>query len=191
MNGEATSLAQDVVATALRRHRGKLEAFVRARVPTPEVEEVLQAAAVRALERRATVREPERLLAWLYTIHRNVITDAVRKAGSRRRLTAHARAEPGRDAIQWPSPLLDEQCRCSVTQARGLGERYASILSLVDLGDHSVAEASKVLGISANNGAVRLHRARKALRKRMLEHCGVSSARECAQCRCIDEGCCA
>lgn len=165
---------------------------MRARVPASEVDDVLQVAAMRALEKHASLRDPLRVLAWLFTIHRNAIADAVRKAGHRERLVDRARAEAANDhASELPAMLAEPVCRCSLAQVERLSDPYASMLTLVDLGDLSVAEASRTLGISPNNGAVRLHRARKALRERMLEHCGVSSARECAQCRCIDEGCCA
>ena len=163
---------------------------MRARVPASEVDDVLQVAAMRALERHASVQEPTRIRAWLYRLHRNVVVDVLRTRQSRARLDARTQQEPAED-VQWPAPLLDAMCRCSLTQARLVPEPYASMLALVDVGDATVAEASAQLGISPNNGAVRLHRARKALRKRMLEHCGVSSLRECADCRCVDDGCCA
>ena len=31
----------------------------------------------------------------------------------------------------------------------------------------------------------------KALRKHMQEHCGVSDPRDCVDCRCVEDGCCA
>lgn len=191
MREHQSTASRRVVADALHQYRAQLEGFVRSRVPASEVDDVLQVAAVRALERHATVQDPTRILAWLYTVHRNVMSDTVRREGSRKRLAERARLEAEAEDAPWSGAEIDELCRCSVAQAQQMGERYAEILSLVDLGDLSVAEASAVLGISANNGAVRLHRARKALRKRMLEHCGVTNMRECADCRCVDEGCCA
>lgn len=179
------------IVDALAQHRAALDAFVRARVPAAEVDDVLQIAAMKAVEAHATLEEPDRVLAWLYRIHRNVVSDTARKRQSLERLAERAeRATVSDEEIAWPVTLEGEMCRCSVAQTEFVAEPYAEILRLVDLGELSVPEASKVLGISANNAAVRLHRARKALRKRMLEHCGVTSLRECADCRCVDEGCC-
>lgn len=182
---------RDAVVDALAQHRAALDAFVRARVPVAEADDVLQVAAMRAVEAHASLEDPGRVLAWLYRIHRNVITDASRKRQSLARLAERVERETIHDAAtHWPVQVGGETCRCSAAQAQFVGESYAEILNLVDLGELTVLEASKVLGISPNNAAVRLHRARKALRKRMLEHCGVTSIRECADCRCVHEGCC-
>ena len=92
-----------------------------------------------------------------------------------------------------PGPVaeVDERCDCSVAQAKSLSPNYASVLNLVDMRGASLTEAATALGITVNNATVRLHRARKALREAMLEHCGVQSARDCLDCRCVSDGCCA
>ena len=182
---------RDVVVDALAQHRAALDGFVRARVPPSEVEDVLQVAAMKAVEAHTTLEDPDRVLAWLYRIHRNVVSDATRKRRSLERLAERAERETvGDEAVEWHMDGEGKMCDCSVAQTQFVAEPYAEILRLVDMGELSVPEASKVLGISPNNAAVRLHRARKALRKRMLEHCGVTSLRECADCRCVHEGCC-
>ncbi len=47
------------------------------------------------------------------------------------------------------------------------------------------------LGVSANNATVRLHRARRALKKAIKSYCGVDSADACMQCTCDESRCCA
>ncbi len=81
-------------------------------------------------------------------------------------------------------------CACSVHLVKSLRPPYAAILSLVDFGDATLAEAATAFGISVNNATVRLHRARTSLEDRMREHCGVASPMECANCRCTYDGCC-
>lgn len=183
-----------LIASALRDHAERLRAFVVARVPAAEVEDVLQTAAMRALERAETLREPERALPWLYRLHRNVIADALRKRASQQRsFERSGGAQPVDEAATDAAALVDADapCGCSLVQARRIHPAYASMLALVDTGGLSLRDAAQALGISANNAAVRLHRARKALREAMREHCGVTSARDCADCRCVYEGCCA
>ena len=85
----------------------------------------------------------------------------------------------------------DDPCHCSVIQASRLPELYSSILGLVDTAGVALKEAAVQLEITPNNAAVRLHRARKALREAMLEHCGVTNPDDCAGCRCVDDVCCA
>ncbi len=189
MIGEVES-AVDVVATALREHAGDLRAFVCARVPADEAEDVLQVAAMRAVERADTLSDPARVRAWLYRLHRNVIVDSVRRRERQRRLLEDAAREA--DVAQ-PAVTAAEQgelCKCSVSLAQQLKPVYSSVLALVDTGNATVSEAARVLGISANNAAVRLHRARAALRDAMRQHCGVASVEDCDDCRCVHDGCC-
>lgn len=178
---------EERVAEALRAHRSALRAFVRARVPGAEVDDVLQTAALRAVEHAPTLKAPEHVRAWLYRIHRNVITDAARsRARGGRLVPADMDALP-----EAAAPGEAEICGCSLGQMHQVRPSYASILALVDTGGASLAEAAQQLGISVQNATVRLHRARKALRQRMLEHCGVTNVRDCLDCRCADDGCCA
>lgn len=178
--------ARDLVAETLRQRRSDFEAFVRARAGAQDVDDIVQVAALRAIERADTLHDPERVVAWLYRIHRNLIIDASRK-----------RAREGRyvDAVaevpeQLEGPATDA-CACSVAQAGRLRPTYASILALVDEDGLRLGEAAQRLEVSTNNAAVRLHRARKALRQAMLDHCGVSDPRDCADCRCVEDACCA
>lgn len=177
----------EFVAKALRDHGNELAAFVRARVPSAEIDDVLQTAAIRAFEKAESLQDLERVLPWLYRLHRNILTDEMRKQASRQRLVDEAAAVP---EVPAQSGATDT-CGCGISQARRLEPpAYATILMLVDVGDTSVAEAARILGISPNNAAVRLHRAREKLRKAMWDHCGVTNSRECADCRCVHEGCC-
>ena len=175
------------VATALREQRARLDAFVRARVPADDAEDVLQAAAVRAMERADQLQNPERVVAWLFRIHRSVIGDWGRRRARQQRWfqdqVQPAEAEPS-------TPVASEFCRCSLAQVRHLSASYGAVLLLVDLEEMTLPEAAARLGLSVNNATVRLHRARRALRQRMKDHCGVTTVDECADCRCVHEGCC-
>ncbi len=174
------------VVSALRAHSAELKRYVRARVPPADVDDVLQVAALRAVEKADALREPARVLPWLYRVHGNVVIDAGRKRASERRLM-EAMAVEAEPVVLEAVPA----CACSVAQARHLSANYASILNLVDIGGVPLVKAAQVLNISVNNATVRLHRARTALKKRLLEHCGVTSLSDCADCRCSYEGCCA
>jgi RNA polymerase sigma-70 factor (ECF subfamily) len=180
------SEARELVAETLADHHADLVSFVRSRVAPQEVDDILQLAALRAIERADTIDDPERVIAWLYRIHRNLIIDAYRKRSSERKYV-----DDGEPLPEQPMALADDPCACSVVQARRLPTGYASILSLVDTAGLSIRDAAERLEITANNATVRLHRARKALRQAMLEHCGVTDPAACASCRCVDDVCCA
>ncbi len=175
-----------VIAQALRDHARELRAFVAARTPASEVDDVLQTAAMRAVSRAHTLRDPGRVLSWLYRLHRNIITDTLRAQARADRVIDRVQQLP--DRVSDPNP--GDTCRCSLSQMEQMRPGYAAVLSLVDLENAPLAEVAETLGISVNNVSVRLHRARKALRKAMREHCGVENARDCFDCSCVENGCC-
>ena len=173
-------------------HRRRLQRFVSARVPAACVDDVLQTAALRAVERSDSLQNPERALAWLYRIHRNAIADTLRKRARRQRLWV-PEANPLLEDTATQAldvPPLYAPCQCSLVQAQRLRPAYAAVLTMVDAGGGSLTQAAQSLGISLNNATVRLHRARKALRTAMLNHCGVRSLQDCAECACTLNGCC-
>jgi RNA polymerase sigma-70 factor (ECF subfamily) len=174
-----------VLEQALRVHRAELSAFVRSRVHDSEADDVLQLATLRAAEHIADLDDAEKIRPWLFRIVRNAIVDAKRASDSRQRLV-----QSGGQVPEVEAPVTDATCRCSVQLAQTLSSPESTILSLVDLGEASLTEAAAALHISVNNATVRLHRARKALRERLREHCGVSSSSECRDCCCVYDGCC-
>lgn len=180
---------KDTIAQALDEHRGRLRRFVSGRVPASSVDDALQTAALRAVERADSLQQPDRVSSWLFKIHRSVIADVLRGTARRARLMELAQST----APTFNDPIESEpaaSCDCSLVQAQRLGASYTEMLNLVDIGEASLDEAASTLGISANNAAVRLHRARKALKTKILEHCGVQSAAGCSECRCVADGCC-
>lgn len=89
------------------------------------------------------------------------------------------------------SPVVEEDvCACSLALMKSLPESYADIIRRVDIEGAGLAEVAGILRIATGNAAVRLHRARRALRARLREHCGVESMRQCLSCICNERGCC-
>lgn len=182
--GRDRSNQERCITEALRRCADELRRFVRARVPDADAEDILQMAALRAIERAGSLEDPARVRPWLFAIHRNLVTDTLRQQARGARLRNRLEAQ------EFEGVSVPDLCDCSVVQARRLRPAYASILALVDTGGASLTEAARQLGVSVNNAAVRLHRARKALRRAMLDHCGVQSTQDCIDCRCVFDGCC-
>lgn len=176
--------AIDVVTNALHDNRSALRAYVTKRADRNDVDDVLQIAAMNALERAPSLRDPERVLGWLLRIHANTITDLGRKASRDQKLLNAWSVEP-----QEVSPVEAETCGCSLSHAKELNPNYASIIDLVDIVGLPLTKAAAKLNISVNNATVRLHRARAALKQRLEEHCGVTTIRGCNDCNCTSEGC--
>lgn len=158
---------------------------MRARVPPSDVDDVVQVVALRATEHAGTLARVDRVRAWLFRLARHTVVDTLRDRERRQRLEAVAAG--AELTVEAEAPRA---CDCSAQLARGLAPSYAGILSLVDLGGVPLPRAAARLGITVNNATVRLHRARKALRERLREHCHVESVRACQDCRCAEAGCC-
>lgn len=173
---------KSLVAAALCAHRSALKRFVASRADQNDVDDVLQIAAMRALERADKLREPDRVLGWLLRIHANAVSDLGRKSVRNQLLI---------EALAAETPQLGdtevEVCGCSLAHTRHLNKNYASIIGLVDIAGVPLARAADALNISINNATVRLHRARAALKVRLKQHCGVTSLRGCNSCRCSSD----
>jgi RNA polymerase sigma-70 factor (ECF subfamily) len=65
-----------------------------------------------------------------------------------------------------------------------LRPEYADAVRRVDLDEISVQELAREAGITANNAAVRLHRARLALKRQLEKSCGTCVTHGCLDCAC-------
>lgn len=176
---------QTSVERALREYQTELKRFVASRAPYSDVDDILQIAAMHSVEKADSLKDCRRVLPWLFQIHRHAAIDYVRRTESEQRKLAELEVEPAPEESKAAS-----MCGCSIEQASQLNARYSTILDMVDLRGASLKEAARKLGVTANTATVRLHRARKALKQRLLNHCGVSTMRECVDCRCTSDGCC-
>jgi DNA-directed RNA polymerase specialized sigma24 family protein len=167
--------ATDRVLAALAPERGRFLEFVRGRVGT-DAEDVLQVALLRAALRAETLKDAELVVPWFYRILRNAVADH----HARRGVMAD---ELNESAAEVPQPFRNT-CGCPMTLLSSLRPEYAEILRRVDVDEQSLFESAVALGITTNNAAVRLHRARKALREALLRFCGTNSVRACIDCGC-------
>lgn len=145
-------------------------------------EDILQDAFVRSLQ-KAGVLPPEAVVPWFYATLRNAVVDRHRREQVRnRRLEAFGRElERERDAA---GEADREICACVARLAATLKPEYADVLARVDVGGASLKEYAFESGLTANNAAVRAHRARQALRQRVAESCGVCAEHGCLDCSC-------
>jgi RNA polymerase sigma factor (sigma-70 family) len=169
----------------LVRQRDAFVRFVRPKVESEAAaEEVVQAAFLRGVEHAHDLRDGESATAWFYRILRNAIVDHYRRRDAAGRALE-------RLAIEMPETLgdapLDEQakvCGCVRALAATLKPEYASFLEQIDVLGKTVSEAAADAGITPNNAAVRLHRARQSLKKRVEETCRTCAEHGCVDCTC-------
>ena len=175
-----------VVAALVENHRAFLR-FLEKRVRSREAaEDILQDAFGKALGRAGSLRKSESAVAWFYRVLRNAVIDHHRRRGAAdRALEAFARElEDPADSTE----VHREACACVARLAGTLKPEYAEALRRIDVDGVPVKEYAGALGITAGNAAVRVHRAREALRKQVVRSCGTCAEHGCVDCHCAPPG---
>jgi RNA polymerase sigma-70 factor (ECF subfamily) len=188
---DPTTETPDRISTdALQRlldNRKQFLSFLQHRVGSAAVaEDILQNAFIRSIEKGGTLRDEETVIAWFYRILRNAIIDHYRQqASSQRALEEFVREL---DAHEAPPELIeDEICRCVTAVMETLKPEYKQALKTVDLDEGKLSDLAKDAGITEGNAAVRVHRAREALKKQVKTTCGMCAEHGCVDCHCASQ----
>lgn len=147
-----------------------------------DAKDVLQEFYVKALTRFDDLKDEDRLRGWLSLVLRSVIADHFR---------ANARTHKALESYSAEAALMidDEEidfviCACLYKMLPTLNDDYADLLWRVDLiGDDRTVVASD-LGLTENALRVKLHRARRAMRKRLEQTCLTCIDHGFFQCAC-------
>lgn len=174
---------------ALMRNHARFLSFLERRVGRRDVaEEILQEAFVRGIDRGGSLRSDESAVAWFYRLLRNALIDHFRRTDAERRaLDAVTRASQAEPTAAADDELMDTVCACVNDLVSTLRPAYAEAVRRVDLEGAPVDVFAAEVGVTAGNAAVRLHRARHALRARIEQACGTCATHGCWQCECADE----
>jgi RNA polymerase sigma factor (sigma-70 family) len=176
----------DGVVQRLVEQHARFLAFLERRVESPAAaEEILQSAYLRALEKGAGLRDEERVVPWFFRLLKNAVVDHHRRRGAAERALARAAtAQQIDEDLAGDDELRQAVCACIAILIDTLKDEYATVLRAVDLHERAVVDVAAELGITPNNAGVRLHRARQALKRRLVHCCGASSAERCRECTC-------
>lgn len=179
--------ARTDVLAALASRRGLFLDFLARRTrERADAEDILQQGFLRAARKVASLRDTGVADAWFYRILRRLLADAGARESQQRRTLRAIEAHGAEDNVYRRAcvPPDGVTCACSVQLMGTFPPQYADVLRRADLREDSVAEIADALCTTPGNVIVRLHRARKALRQRLLEVCDTRSAAACAQCSC-------
>ena len=173
VSGEAVVARPDrmrvLVERRLVRERPRHLRYLLAKLRSREdAEDTLQDFTMRALRGADRVRE-DRIDGWLNVSLRNALFDRYRRESSRRRLSEAAAAEPA--ACAEPDVLENVSSSCLSISIAELKPSYSTVLRRADLEEASLGDLARELGLTSNNTAVRLHRARAVLRSVMHLRC--------------------
>lgn len=178
----------DVVETLVANHRRFLDYLERRVGDRATAEDILHDAFLRGMDSAKTLRDNESAVAWFYRVLRNAVIDHHRRRGvaekALERIAVHLSDEAP------PPELENEICHCVSVLAGTLKDEYARAIRRVEVDGLSVEAFAKEAGITPNNAAVRLFRARQALRKRVIASCGTCATHGCLDCTCEGAGGC-
>ena len=169
----------------LVEHRARFLAFLEKRVGGRDTaEEILQQAYVRGMDRGGGLRAGESVVAWFYRLLRNVLADHWRRCDAERRAIAAYAGEAAITGADDDGPLLEAVCGCVTGLVDTLKPELADIIRGVDLDGVPLRGYAARAGITANNAAVRLHRARQALGVQIRRTCAAGSIAALRDCDC-------
>ncbi|HEX8795799.1 MAG TPA: sigma-70 family RNA polymerase sigma factor [Polyangiaceae bacterium] len=177
-------ISGDALALLVAGH-AEFRAFLERRVGSREVaEELLQQAYVRGIERGGAIEDNASAVAWFYRLLRNAVVDHARRTGAAdRALRRWADELAGSEHVD--ESLHRSVCACVSKLLGTLKPEYADALRAVELEGMKLVDFAKQAGITSNNAAVRLHRARAALGERLRTSCGTCATHGCLDCTCV------
>jgi RNA polymerase sigma factor (sigma-70 family) len=174
---------RDPVETLLDNHRAFL-AYLERRVGDRALaEDILQDAFAKVVARPEQAPDDEGVIPWFYRALRNAAVDRFRRRGAAdRAYEAFAREL---ETHGTPSSELEvEICACVSRLASTLKPEYAEALEAIEVAGTPVKAFAERKGLSPSNAAVRVFRARVALKKQVTQSCGTCAEHGCLNCTC-------
>lgn len=164
--------------------RDRFFAFVKRRVQDDgTAEDILQAAYAKAISRAETLSSSDSAEAWFFRILRNSVIDHYRHRAFERRAF-----EPLTPVTVPPSFTPEtapaNTCQCLSGLLQNIPPSYQEILNQIDLDEMPLEAFARQAGITTGNAAVRVHRARRSLKKKLVSHCGHCARNGCLDCTC-------
>jgi len=161
----------------------KIVGYLRRLVGDTEAEDVAQESFVKISRSLDGFRGESQLSTWIYRIATNAAMDHHRKPSSQQ--SARTTEIPDEDAIssderallQDNAPLHDvslirkDMNECIRGLVEKLPENYRIVLTLGDLEEFTNAEIAEILNLSLETVKIRMHRARRHLKKAMDAAC--------------------
>lgn len=177
---------------AYRELEERLRPFVARRVPSSEVDDVLQDVFLRAQRALPELRDDERFGSWLYRVARSAIAESHRQRSRHPLLTEEPPERAEAIERSEPSALEAEVAAYLVSLIARLPSPYREAITLTELEGLSQQAAANALGISLSGAKSRVQRGREKLRALLDECCriGIDARGRVLDCEPRQPGCC-
>lgn len=177
------SMNEQELVGELLSHRAEFLRFVERRVrDAAAAEDLLQEALLRAVNRVSDLRQGEALVGWFYRVLEHAVTDHHRRTSTASRAMEKVAREV--DEVHTPNEAPARTCKCVHKVKAQLKPEYADALHRIEVDEVAVKDYAEEAGISRSNAAVRVFRAREALRAKVQATCGHCAAAGCTDCSC-------
>lgn len=164
--------------------RNKFLGYLRKRLNSPQdAEDVFQDFCVKVLRNHSSIKDGERLNAWLGITLRHTLTDHYRRKATRNR-GAEAFVIEAKIFESDPVDFDEPACGCISAAMQLLDPAQAKLLTRIDLQEEPRKAVAADLEVSLNALGVRVHRTRAALKKKIAEICPVCGEGGFMQCDC-------
>lgn len=159
-----------------------LRGFIAKRVADPaEVDDILQEVFLRIHQRINGLKDPHRVLSWVYQITRHAIIDHYRTPNHRREVPAGSAAdmeaigltitEGSGEGDEDSGQFRTELAGCLRPMLSRLSQDYREAILLVELEGLTQQAAAERLGLSLSGMKSRVQRGRKRLRRILYDCC--------------------
>lgn len=172
----------NTIETQLLANLQEFVGFARKRLRDPELAaDAVQESLLKAIKSIDHIRDDETTKAWFYRILRRTIIDLYRREDVRERAIAKLERE-----LDSPVTADEERVACACLQRLipSLKPQYAALLRRLDLDNEPLESIAASLSVTRNNLTVRLHRARKQLKERLIDTCRLCARHGCLNCTC-------
>ncbi|MGH9348773.1 MAG: RNA polymerase sigma factor SigZ [Vicinamibacterales bacterium] len=152
-----------------------LRAFLARRVPPAvDPDDVLQDVFLRVVKHLPSLRDADRIEAWLFQIARNALRDRLRARRRRDARTESLEADPPTEnSMEDDRAAEAELTPCLAPMIAHLEEPYRRAIELTALRGLTQSEAAKHAGVSVSGMKSRVQRAREQLKTMLLRCCEV------------------
>lgn len=168
----ATTANASAVCTALSQSHAYLRSYLQRRLGnSEEASDVMQSFMLRAMERADDLRDVRTVRGWLSRLLATSLADHQRGAARRRQREAVMRPQFFDESPAAEVELQAAICACLLELIATIKPDDADLIRRIDLNEEPCAAVAADLGLTPSTLAVRLHRARKALKQRLVEMC--------------------
>jgi RNA polymerase sigma-70 factor (ECF subfamily) len=160
-------------------HYAQILRYVRSVVRNAdEAEDLTQETCLRAYRARDSLRDPDAMLPWLYSVATHVCLDRLRQ----RTRQARAQSDVDPETVSPPDPApsaglgveQEDMSTCVEAYVSELSDSYRAVLLMHDVKGLTAREIAALLGDSTGSVKIRLDRARKQLQSALEAGCDFS-----------------